>query len=243
MTASSSLKRVLVVGNRPISLSLIRHLWPLPGEGVVVCADGGINRLFSLNDNRLVPDFLTGDLDSADPSLVSHYSSLGTVVRKDSDQNENDLHKAISLGISALGGSKNPNIARNARSAAGNIVDVVGVTGGRLDHQLAVLNEAVRATKKGISIAIHSDEDTMAVLAPGSHRLKAKADALCGIATVCGPAEVKTAGLKWEVDGVLEMGSFISSSNRVLAETVEISTSNYLVWVVQVDREGGTSRK
>jgi thiamine pyrophosphokinase len=213
----------LVVGNRPVSLSLVRRLWPAPGEGLVVCADGGINQLFTLHDPGLVPQYLTGDLDSADRAAVDHYTSLGTVVRQDINQNENDLHKAITLGATAL------------RPDAALKVDVVGATGGRFDHQFAVLNEAVRAAKSGHSVTIHSEEDTLAVLAPGAHTLSLRGATgrLCGLAPLCGPARVVTTGLKWDVNGVLDMAKGISSSNRVQAETVQITTTDFLAWTCE----------
>ena len=81
----------------------------------VVCCDGAVKKLV---DHGMQPDVIVGDLDSLPPSLQRRYS---TIVIHDTDQETNDLTKAVSWCI-----------------AAGiTEITIVGATGLREDHTLA----------------------------------------------------------------------------------------------------------
>ncbi len=105
-------RHALIVANgelppRDIVRRLIRR------AGLVVCADGGANRLRRF---RIAPDIILGDLDSISPATARHYRNTPTLEYP--DQVSTDLEKAIRLSIQ-LG----------IRSA-----DVIGALGGRIDH-------------------------------------------------------------------------------------------------------------
>ena len=80
---------------------------------LVVCADAGANSARTLG---VRPDVVIGDMDSI--SLATKRFFRGVPVMFIGDQNSTDLEKALEFCIQ-----------RGFRS-----IDVVGATGGRLDH-------------------------------------------------------------------------------------------------------------
>lgn len=66
----------------------------------------------------------------------------------------------------------------------------------------------------------------------------------CGLVPMQGPASVKTAGLRWNLEEGrrLRFGEFISTSNQVRAEdggVVRVETDRALVWTTDVTRVRG----
>jgi hypothetical protein len=69
----------LVLLNSPsLPYELLPSLWAL--SNLKVCADGGVNRLynhFNVDEReKYIPDFIAGDLDSAESHVLQHYRSL-----------------------------------------------------------------------------------------------------------------------------------------------------------------------
>ena len=85
---------------------------------IVIGCDGAIVQLLQ---NDIIPDFIVGDLDSIPREIdMSQLEQLGIAVIPILDQDSNDLAKAINY-CNNLGATK---------------IDVVGIEGGRLDHQI-----------------------------------------------------------------------------------------------------------
>ncbi|OWZ22912.1 Thiamine pyrophosphokinase [Phytophthora megakarya] len=67
---------------------------------LTVCADGGANRLFDRSvelgvQHFVAPNYIKGDLDSLRADVREFFSTEGTTVLQDQDQNSNDLnHRA-----------------------------------------------------------------------------------------------------------------------------------------------------
>lgn len=62
-----------------------------------VTVDGGTNSWyrFSQDEGCLLPDFVTGDFDSVEQSILSHYRNLGVSIVCTPDQNHTDFTKAV----------------------------------------------------------------------------------------------------------------------------------------------------
>ncbi|KAH3661662.1 hypothetical protein OGAPHI_006512 [Ogataea philodendri] len=99
---------VLIILNQEIRLPVeeFNKLWR--SSRLVVCADGGANRLFKyaqkhgLDPKELVPDYIIGDLDSIDPDVAAYYVSNGTRMKKQASQYFWDLDKSVTLCYFAL---------------------------------------------------------------------------------------------------------------------------------------------
>lgn len=62
--------------------------------------DGGTNKWHGfVKQNNFCdlkfPDFITGDLDSADPTIIKHFVSLGSKIIHTPNQDETDFTKAL----------------------------------------------------------------------------------------------------------------------------------------------------
>ena len=106
----------LVVGNRPLSKSIIE----LSRNKLIVAADGGAD---SLLEYEILPDKVIGDLDSISNKTAT---KLDDWLILNKDIQKTDLEKAVEYAIER--GSKK--------------IQIVGGSGGRIDHTIAALGLA-----------------------------------------------------------------------------------------------------
>ena len=182
-------------------------------SSVRVCADGAANRLHdSLNEpvrSEMVPDLITGDLDSLRPDVASFYEKRGVRIEGENEQDSHDfekclrwlerqqtatpeqqqqnLHSGISDGSSSSsgGGGSGPadKIIRGGVSSAPFSVVAYGAFGGRLDHLMANLN-MVYSFSCFERFLLLSDESLAFLLRPGCHVITTNSDVedgTCGL--------------------------------------------------------------
>ena len=106
----------LIVGNRPLSKSIIE----LSRNKLIVAADGGADRLL---EYEILPDKVIGDLDSISDKTSTKLEDW-LILNKDIQKT--DLEKAVEYAIER--GSKK--------------IQIVGWSGGRIDHTIAALGLA-----------------------------------------------------------------------------------------------------
>ena len=106
----------LVVGNRPLSKNIIE----LSKNKLIVAADGGADRLL---EYEILPDKVIGDLDSISDKTATKLEDW-LILNKDIQKT--DLEKAVEYAIER--GSKK--------------IQIVGWSGGRIDHTIAALGLA-----------------------------------------------------------------------------------------------------
>ena len=106
----------LVVGNRPLNKSIIE----LSKNKMIVAADGGADRLLEYES---LPDKVIGDLDSISDKTATKLEDW-LILNKDIQKT--DLEKAVEYAIER--GSKK--------------IQIVGWSGGRIDHTIAALGLA-----------------------------------------------------------------------------------------------------
>ena len=106
----------LVVGNRPLSKSIIE----LSRNKLIVAADGGADRLL---EYEILPDKVIGDLDSISDKTATKLEDW-LILNKDIQKT--DLEKAVEYAIE-----------RGAKK-----IQIVGWSGGRIDHTIAALGLA-----------------------------------------------------------------------------------------------------
>ena len=100
---------------------------------MVIAADSG---LLLLNQAQIEPDMVIGDLDSLRPSDLEHIPQAR--IHRDSGQDDTDLEKAICYCLEHRVGS----------------ADIVGATGGRLDHSLNAVSVLVKYGDR-LSLTLH----------------------------------------------------------------------------------------
>lgn len=106
----------LIVGNRPLRKSIIE----LSKNKLIVAADGGADRLL---EYEIFPDKVIGDLDSISDKTATKLEDW-LILNKDIQKT--DLEKAVEYAIER--GSKK--------------IQIVGWSGGRIDHTIAALGLA-----------------------------------------------------------------------------------------------------
>ena len=113
------MKRALVVGNRPLSSNVIE----LAKNTLVIAADAGADRLLKFN---IIPDWIIGDLDSVSDKTMTKLEEW-TITNKDIQKT--DLEKAVDYAI----------------EKGATDIQIVGWSGGRIDHTLAALGLALNS--------------------------------------------------------------------------------------------------
>ena len=110
------MNRALVVGNRPLSSNVIE----LAKNTLVIAADAGADRLLKFN---IIPDCIIGDLDSVSDKTMT---KLEEWIITNKDIQKTDLEKAVDYAI----------------EKGATDIQIVGWSGGRIDHTLAALGLA-----------------------------------------------------------------------------------------------------
>lgn len=85
----------------------------------IICADGGCNHAYNM---ELIPDYIIGDLDSADDRVIEYFKKYNVVFEKfPAKKNETDTELCIYL----------------ANKLGATNIDFIGALGGRVDHMIA----------------------------------------------------------------------------------------------------------
>ena len=155
----------------------------------IVAADGGLSAVLAAG---LEPQAVIGDFDSATPEDLARVPSDKQF--KISDQDTTDFEKCLERVQAPL-------------------VFALGFSGGRLDHELAVLHALGRFSKRRVVVVGKVD---IAFLAPLDLRLDLKPGTRVSLVPL-GPVTGSSQGLKWPIDGLefLPVGQ-IGTSNEAL---------------------------
>jgi thiamine pyrophosphokinase len=194
-------KALIVGGGGRIACDRLRRL--ASNADVIVGADAGI---VHLADCQLRADAIIGDLDSATPAQIRHRPPQRII--HDPGQDDTDLEKAIRWCIER----------ENCRAA-----DIVGVTGGRLDHTLNAVSLILRYRDR-LRITLH-DRDGYAILAAQSP-LTLNCSIGDKLSMIPAPAAhgLRSIGLRYPLSSLdLMVGGRDAISNEATAEIVELT--------------------
>mmetsp|Transcript_5011 Transcript_5011/g.11842 ORF Transcript_5011/g.11842 Transcript_5011/m.11842 type:complete len:290 (-) Transcript_5011:21-890(-) len=212
----------LILVNYKLPREILERLWS--NASVRVCADGAINRLYASFDveedrSKYIPEYIRGDLDSVDDRVKDYYVEKGTKIVHDLDQDTTDLEKCMDL-VNSLG---YPMLQ----------VIVLGAFGGRLDHEFSHYH--VLYKYPDIKILLLSRNRSAFLLRTGTHNIRTEClGPTCGLIPLGAPCrKIETTGLKWDIhgDSQLQIGSFVSTSNRIVGEEVKVTVSDPILWV------------
>lgn len=96
---------------------LLKFLSKSEDKHVVISADGASNTLYKW---KIIPDYITGDLDSVSPGALSYFNKKKVKIKKVKEQEHNDFEKCIMLALS---------------KKLKNLI-VIGYGGKKADHML-----------------------------------------------------------------------------------------------------------
>ena len=191
--------KALIVGNRPLGSKVIE----LAKDKLVVAADAGADRLLKYN---IIPDIVIGDLDS-----ISNKTStkLEEWIVSNKNIQKTDLEKAVDYAF----------------EKGATEIQIVGWSGGRIDHTLAALGLAFNPK---ISLI---DEQFTVETVTDPKIIKGSESTLFSLVAMP-EARVSVDGARWELQHEkLKMGgrgihNEIGSSGEV---TIECHSGNLLV--------------
>ncbi|XP_049271637.1 thiamin pyrophosphokinase 1 isoform X2 [Rhipicephalus sanguineus] len=228
----------LVVLNRPLSAQTTAFLKKVWNKAPVkMCVDGGADRFrtaMATCTEELVPDYVTGDFDSASKETLEYYKSKGSNVIHTPDQDHTDFTKALQV------------LGKNTCSKVPPVkLDWVLVICGsfdRVDHMMSIFNTLYESDEllDGAPVCLLLENSLTWLLRAGKHRILTPphlTGSWCGLIPVGAPCtSVTTTGLKWNLNhSEMSFGKLISTSNAFDgSESVTVETSGPLIWTMEL---------
>ncbi len=181
----------------------------------VICCDGGVNHLESTN---IIPNYIVGDLDSANLDLVEKFKKIGCIVEefeedKDFTDSELGINKALQLQCDEL--------------------VLIGGIGNRIDHTIANLNLGVFALSNNCNLIVIDEVNTVYTVVD-EISLKNKKGMTCSIVPISLELEgVTTQGLKFPLyNEVIYLGQTRPISNVIVENFAKIKINKGLAHVI-----------
>ena len=192
--------RVLVIANGEIpSSKVVNNL--LQNCDFIVACDGGLNHC---NKLEIMPNLLCGDLDSIDSDLSEGLNSELTDVIQMQNQDKSDLSKALSY----------------LRDEGFTSIDVIGIEGGRLDHQFGVWSCLIESDSYA---SLHYEDFVLKRVPNDTIQLQTKLGKIVALHAITPCKGVSLAGCKFTLNNdTLEIGTR-GIHNLAQAETIEVS--------------------
>ena len=170
-------------------------------------ADGGLNVLYELDKESpsvFIPHCVSGDFDSVSKELIDEYQAYGVDIQETPDQNSTDFEKGIN-SVVRIRLSYFLALRMILERVPEDPVFVIGTGAqGRLDHQMSQIHTMVKISNEFQSpVYFLRDTSLMRVLKKGAHRLALNTgyEGKIGLIPVDGECNVRTTGLKWNIDG------------------------------------------
>ncbi len=182
----------------------------------VISVDHGLDYC---EDIKITPNMIVGDFDSVKQTALKAYEEKGVLIRrfrpeKDDTDTEIAIKEAVGLGMD---------------------IDILGATGGRIDHLLANIHNLMIAMEAGLKARI-IDEGNIIYLANDNFAIN-KDECwgkyisfvpLCGVVT-----NLKLKGFKYPLNGYnLKPGASRCISNELASNRGEVSFDNGCLIVI-----------
>ena len=192
--------RVLVIANGEIpSSKVVNNL--LQNCDFIVACDGGLNHC---NELEIIPNLLCGDLDSIDSDLSEGLNSELTDVIQMQNQDKSDLSKTLSY----------------LKEQGFTSIDVIGIEGGRLDHQFGVWSCLIESDSYA---SLHYEDFVLKRMPNDTIQLQTKLGKIVALHAITPCKGVSLAGCKFTLNNdTLEIGTR-GIHNLAQAETIEVS--------------------
>ncbi len=199
------MKRCLIVCNGKIYTSDLNKFTKLnkPRKVIdIIACDGASDFLVK---EKITPDVVIGDMDSASAVTIRNITAAGVPVIKQSSQDKNDLEKSLDYAL----------------SEKYTEINVIGFTGKRFDHSLNNLSILLRySVKTNLKMF---DEKFRYYFVRGKFELACSIGAVVSLIPMPKASGVKTKGLKYPLDNEsLKIGKREGALNEAISETVSV---------------------
>lgn len=196
-------KSVLMFANGSLPNSAIVNELIESCETIVAC-DGGGNHCLEYD---IIPDYLTGDFDSIDSPAIETFRIQGTQIIEMQNQNKSDLSKTLQWLESS-----------NVKS-----IDVVGIEGGRLDHQFGVWASLIESDSYA---KLHYDEFILYRIPNSQKTIHASVGKIVSLHPISACDDVELTGCKYQLNGEMMSIGTRGIHNVATSDTVKISKSS-----------------
>ena len=188
--------RVLIIGNaRPENLT--KWSETIQQSDLIIACDGALGNCI---DHQIVVDYLIGDMDSVDQVMLDYARVNNIEIVKIQDQQNNDLTKAIQF----------------ARNLSAQSIDIIGIDGGRPEHQFANYMSLFEHSK---NTKMHLD-DSVVIAINKSQPLHYSIEigTTFSVFSIGESKAVNLAGGKWSLDSV-DLDSSSKGLHNIAVET------------------------
>ena len=191
------------------------------------------------------PYAIVGDMDSLRPDVEEHYRSQNVKIVKDPDQYSTDLQKCLKCiedqTIEIQDEDESPRRKMD--------VAIFGSLGGRADQAFSQLHHLYASSQNTTptigDLYLITTESVLFLLEKGKNSIHAPVGPEhftenVGIIPIGRPSIITTHGLEWDVtDWRTEFGTQMSTSNHIRAETVEVDTSERVLFTLEIAKKPG----
>ena len=196
-------KSVLMFANGSLPNSAIVNKLIESCETIVAC-DGGGNHCLEYD---LIPDYLTGDFDSIESSAIETFRIQGTQIIEMKNQNMSDLSKTLQW----------------LESSGVKSIDVVGIEGGRLDHQFGVWASLIESDSYA---TLHYDEFILYRIPNSRKTIQTGVGKIVSLHPISACEDVEITGCEFELNGEIMSIGTRGIHNIATSDTVRISKSS-----------------
>lgn len=195
--------RCLIFSNGPMD----NYDLPLKPYDLLICADGGVRHAAAY---QVVPDYIVGDMDSADPDLIKDFEKKGSkVFRYPVEKDEVDTELALQIALDLFEPEE---------------IYIYGGLGSRLDHTLANIHLLSYPAAKGIKVYLADDKQQVSLVTSDlAGRVNGKGVVFSLLPLTSNVVGVKIKGAFWELEGAkFAIGKPYGVSNTVVSDYAEI---------------------
>jgi thiamine pyrophosphokinase len=158
-----------------------------------------------LRRHSVMPDYIIGDLDTIKPKTLAYYKNKKVIVKKNLNQNKNDLEKALDLAFSKR--FKN--------------ISIIGFSGKRFDHSVNNLSILKRYYRKA-NIMVYDNMFEMFIINKSAEFNCKKGD-IVSLIPLPEAKGIKTTGLKYPLKNeTLTFGKREGALNEAAGNFVKI---------------------
>lgn len=213
------MEKCIVIGNGKSPGKNVIKFLQNKDYSIIICADGGADSAKKLG---VVPDYIIGDLDSADKKILKYFRYKSKIIQI-KRQNDTDVEKCLKFAI---------------RKKITEAV-LVGVTGDRLDHTFCNLGIVLKFFDK-IKMKIIAEKSLLSAY-KGNIEIKTKPGEIFSLYGIDEKTKITSAGLKYPLNNTaLPFGKKESTSNAAVSDSVKLQIRGGLIFVI---RDFNTVRK
>lgn len=205
------MSKILIIGNaRPEDLAKWSEL--IEKSDLIIACDGAMK---NCAESSVAVDFLIGDMDSISDETLQYAESKNTEIIKILDQQNNDLSKAISF----------------AQNLSPQSIDIIGVDGGRSDHQFANYFSLLECQ---VDTTLHLDDCKVIPVNKSNPMIRSiELEKEFSVFSIGQSFGVNLSGGRWELNDAELSPSSVGLHNVAVADNLIINCSdgNLLVFV------------